>query len=162
MVEEFLIALARVRSCGRRLDNPGLSSNRVASTELEQGSPPAYPPLLLTSHRAHHPDRPHCHHHYPFRRCRHPLRYPHRPQPRCLQVLVPCIRGVVEISKITICCLLRGVELAKDALGHEVEDMGEASGLVGSAGEIFDEGRKVFDHSVIVGRVIAGNAEDLR
>ena len=40
--------------------------------------------------------------------------------------------------------------------------MGEASGLVGSTRKIFDEGRKVFNHGVVVGCVIAGNTEDLR
>jgi hypothetical protein len=31
-----------------------------------------------------------------------------------------------------------------------------------SAREFFDEGRKMFDHSVVVGRIITGNAKDLR
>jgi len=50
----------------------------------------------------------------------------------------------------------------EDTFGHEVEDVCEAMGLVQCAGEIFDEGSEMFDHSVIIGCIITGNTEYLR
>jgi hypothetical protein len=50
----------------------------------------------------------------------------------------------------------------ENALGHEIEDVGEASSLIGCTREVFYEGRQVFNHGIIVGCVVTGDAEDLR
>ena len=39
--------------------------------------------------------------------------------------------------------------------------MSEASGLVSSTGEVFDNGGEMFDHGVVVGGIVAGDTEDL-
>jgi hypothetical protein len=69
--------------------------------------------------------------------------------------------GIVGFLFFTISSLLSGFKLVEYTFGDKVEDMGEATGLVGSTGEVLDEGRQMLDHRVIVGGIIAGDAKDL-
>ncbi len=39
--------------------------------------------------------------------------------------------------------------------------MGETAGLVSCTRKVFNEGREMFDHGVIIGCIVAGNAKDL-
>jgi hypothetical protein len=65
---------------------------------------------------------------------------------------------LVEYSRQLFCSIIDNVtllhfwclKLAKDTLGDQVEDVGKASGLVGSAGECINEDGKVLNHLVIV------------
>ena len=49
----------------------------------------------------------------------------------------------------------------KDTLGNKVEDMHEASCLVCSPGEVFNECGEMFNHLVIIGSVVGGNTKYL-
>jgi hypothetical protein len=56
-------------------------------------------------------------------------------------------RSIIEnVTLLRFWCL----KLAKDTLGNQVEDVGEASGLVGSTGKCINEGGKVLNHLVVV------------
>jgi len=72
-----------------------------------------------------------------------------------------CFRGIVDILFFTFSGLLSRFKLAEDTFGDKIEDMREATCLVSGAGEVLDEGRQMFDHRVIVGGVVAGDAKDL-
>jgi hypothetical protein len=67
-------------------------------------------------------------------------------------------RSIIDnIALLRFWCL----KLAKDTLGDQVEDVGEASGLIGSAGECIDEGGKVLNHLVVIRCIITGHTEYL-
>jgi hypothetical protein len=76
---------------------------------------------------------------------------------------------LIEYSRQLFCSIIDNVtllcfwclKLAKNTLGDQVEDVGEASGLVGSAGKCINEGGKVLNHLVIVQCIITGHTEYL-
>jgi len=72
-----------------------------------------------------------------------------------------CFRGIVNVLSFTISGLLSGFKLVEDTFGDKIENMGEASSLVSSAREVLDEGRQMFNHRVVIGGIVTGDAKDL-
>jgi hypothetical protein len=76
---------------------------------------------------------------------------------------------LVEYSHQLFCSIINNVtllyfwclKLVKDTLGDQVEDVGEASGLVGSTKECINEGGKVLNHLVVVRCIITGHTKYL-
>ena len=71
------------------------------------------------------------------------------------------IHWIFKIFGIYGRIFFRWIKLSKDTLCSEVEDVVEASGLVGSTWEVISQCWKMFNHLIIIGCIVARHTQDL-